>query len=290
MEVQHFFDKETSTLTYIVFDRQSSDAVIIDPVMDYDGASGNITDTSFQGLLDFINTNKLKPHFVLETHAHADHLSGAQLLKEAFPKLMICISKNIKTVQQTFKELLNMEESFRTDGSQFDKLIEDNEVIKAGTLTIKAIPTPGHTPTCLTFSIGNSVFTGDSLFIEDYGTGRCDFPQGCAENLYQSVHERLYLLPDDTEVYVGHDYQPNGRELRYKTTIGASKRQNIQLNNETAPTQFFDFRTKRDKTLNTPKLLYPSIQVNLRAGHLPPLEKNGQVFLKMPVFNCIKKK
>jgi glyoxylase-like metal-dependent hydrolase (beta-lactamase superfamily II) len=289
MQVQHFFDKETSTLTYIVFDRHSGDAVIIDPVMDYDSSSGNITDSSFQLLLAFITTNKLKPHLVLETHAHADHLSGAQLLKASFPNLLICISKHITIVQQTFKDLLNLEESFKLDGSQFDRLIEDNEILKAGSLKIKAIPTPGHTPACLSFSIENSVFTGDSLFIEDYGTGRCDFPQGCAENLYQSVHERLYSLPDETEVYVGHDYQPNGRDLRYKTTIGASKRQNIQLNNETAPEQFFDFRNKRDKTLKTPKLLYPSIQVNIRAGHLPGVEKNNQAFLKMPIFNCIPK-
>ena len=284
MEIQYFFDEETSTLTYVVFDKSTGDAVIIDPIMDYDCASSTICDHSFKLVLTFLQENKLTPHFVLETHAHADHLSGAQLFKKVFPHLKVAISKKIQKVQSVFHDILNLEKSFACDGSQFEKLIEEDEIFSAGSLTIKAIATPGHTPACISYLIGDSLFCGDTLFIEDYGTGRCDFPEGSATDLYHSVHVKLYALSDATEVYVGHDYQPNNRELRYKTTIGASKTQNIQLKKETTRDAFITFRENRDKTLKTPKLLFASIQVNIRAGHLPPAEREGKAFLKIPLY------
>lgn len=286
MEIKHFFDKETSTLTYVVFDKNTRDAVVIDPVMDYDSASGEIRSDSLKEVLEFLKGKSLIPHYVLETHAHADHLSSAQLFKETFPQIKVGISKNIQKVQQSFKDLLNLEEAFSSDGSQFDKLIGDDEVFHAGSLEIHALSTPGHTPACISYLMGGThLFTGDTLFIEDYGTGRCDFPGGSAAALYHSVHSKLYSLPDETEVFVGHDYQPGNRELRFKTTIGESKRHNIQLKKETAQSDFIVFRETRDKTLKVPKLLFASIQVNIRGGKLPASEKNGQSYLKIPLFN-----
>lgn len=282
MNVQHFFDKDTFTLTYIVYDHHSKDAVIIDPVLDYDPASGAIENHSLRLLLDFINQHQLKPIYSLETHAHADHLSSSQELKKYFPKIQIAVSENITKVQNTFKDVFQFSDDFIPNGSQFDKLIKNGETFHAGTITIHAIPTPGHTPACLSFHIKNMIFCGDALFIEDSGTGRCDFPHGSAEELFISVHERLYSLPDDTIVFVGHDYQPNGRELRFETTIGKSKKENTQLRWETTKEEYVKFREARDKTLSAPRLLFASIQVNINAGKLPTV-------LKMPLFDRTKK-
>lgn len=269
MNIQHFFDKNTFTMTYVVFDKATKDAVVIDPVLDYDLESGRVDEISLKTLVGFLTSENLKPHVCLETHAHADHLSSSHFLKTKYPDMKIAISENIKIVQKTFKEILKVEETFCADGRQFDHLIHDQERLHAGSIEIKAISTPGHTPACMSFLIGNSVFTGDALFIEDSGTGRCDFPEGSASDLYHSVHDKLYHLPDETEVYVGHDYQPAGRELRFKTTIGQSKRQNIQLKTETEKDQFIFFRSERDKTLKPPRLLIPSLHVNIRAGIIP---------------------
>ncbi len=282
MNVQHFFDKETSTLTYIVYDHHSKDAVIIDPVLDYDPASGAIENNSLKLLLDFIKDHHLRPLYSLETHAHADHLSSSQELKKYFPQIKIAVSENIQKVQKTFKDVFHFTDEFVPNGSQFDKLIKNGETFNAGTITIHAIPTPGHTPACMSFHIKNMVFCGDVLFVEDSGTGRCDFPDGSAEDLYTSVHERLYSLPDETIVFVGHDYQPNGRELRFETTIGKSKTQNTQLRAETSKEEYIKFRESRDKTLKAPRLLFASIQVNINAGRLPKE-------LKMPLFDRTKK-
>lgn len=282
MNVQHFFDKDTFTLTYIVYDHDTKDAIIIDPVLDYDPASGTIENNSLKAVLDFIKEHKLKPHYCLETHAHADHLSSSQLLKEYFPDIQIAISENIQKVQKAFKNILNLDDNFQLDGSQFDKLIKNHETFKAGSIKIHAIPTPGHTPACLSFYINNMVFCGDALFIEDSGTGRCDFPDGSAHELYVSVHDNLYGLPDETILFVGHDYQPNGRELRFETTIGHSKAHNVQLKSETTKEEYVKFREARDKTLKAPRLLFASIQVNINAGVLPRE-------LKMPLFDKTKK-
>ncbi len=269
MEIEHFFDKNTFTITYVVFDRATKDAVVIDPVMDFDLNTNVVNNQSLLKLINFLERNSLKPHYCLETHAHADHLSSSHFLKDKFPSLKIAISEKIQIVQKSFKKILDLNSDFPTSGHQFDQLLSDNDFISAGSLIFKAIATPGHTPACMSYLIEKSVFTGDALFIEDSGTGRCDFPDGSAYDLYQSVHGKLYELPDDTEVFVGHDYQPGGRALRFKTTIGASKVSNIQLKSHTSEEDFVHFRMERDKTLNPPKLLIPSLRVNINAGKLP---------------------
>lgn len=284
MEIKMFFDPETFTLTYVVFDPHTKDAVIIDPVLDYDPASVKISNTSINNIYKFIQDKSLEVHFVLETHAHADHLSGAhELVTQYLPKTQIGIGERITLVQETFKTVFNFPSSFRTDGSQFHRLFKDNEEVRCGSLRFKVMFTPGHTPACASYIFGDSVFTGDTLFMPDYGTGRCDFPAGDARILYHSVVDRLYKLPESTRVFVGHDYQPNGRSLAFETSIGASKRENIQLNIKTSEDEFVAFRNKRDAGLSAPRLLYPSVQVNIAAGEFPQPESNGQTYLKLPV-------
>lgn len=282
MKIQHFFDKDTFTLTYVVFDEISKDAVIIDPVLDFDPPSGQVTDTSIQEVVQFIKKENLIIKGILETHAHADHLSSSQILKQLFPEAVLAIGEKITVVQDVFKHHFNID-YLKTNGSQFDKLFKDFETVQFGTLKMKAIPTPGHTPACMSYLFDDAVFTGDALFMPDYGTGRCDFPKGSAKDLYNSVSKNLYSLPDNTRVFVGHDYSPNGRDMKYETTIGESKQNNIQLKKETSEQVFVDFREARDKTLKAPRLLLPSIQVNIDAGHLPPQENNEKSYLKLPL-------
>lgn len=282
MKIKHFFDPNTYTLTYVVMDELTKDAVIIDPVLDFNPTSIEISDNSIQEVLDFIASENLKIQGILETHAHADHLSSSQILKRLFPNAILGIGEKIKIVQEVFKEFFNME-SLKTNGEQFDHLFKDNEVISFGSLKMKAIPTPGHTPACMSYLFENNLFTGDALFMPDYGTGRCDFPKGSAKELYHSISQNLYSLPDDIIVFVGHDYSPNGREMKFQTTIGESKKTNIQLNTHTSEQDFVNFRQARDKTLSAPKLLLPSIQININAGHLPNKEMNNKSFLKLPL-------
>lgn len=286
MKIQNFFDTDTSTLTYVVFDEATKDAVVIDPVLDFDPPSGKIEDRSAQLVIQFVKDHHLKIHYILETHAHADHLSSSQLLKQNFSGARVGINKRIKIVQEVFQAVFNLE-NFNADGSDFDFLIEDEKEFKAGSITIFPIPTPGHTPACTSFVIGNNVFTGDALFMPDYGTGRCDFPKGSASDLYASVM-RLYQLPDETQVFVGHDYQPNDRALQFQTTIGESKKNNIQLKSTTSREDYISFREARDKTLKAPRLLLPSLQVNIAAGHLPEREANGVSYLKLPLRAVLK--
>lgn len=281
--VKEFFDKATWTLTYVVFDSHTKDAVIIDPVWDYDPASSKMNSKSAEQILHFVESEKLKIHYLLETHAHADHVSGSQYLKNKLPESKIGIGAKITEVQKVFKNFFNLDANFRTDGSQFDILLEEGRTLKAGSLNIETMYTPGHTPACVSYIIGDAVFTGDALFMPDYGTGRCDFPAGSADQLYTSVHEKLYKLPDHYRVFVGHDYMPNGRSMAYESTIGEEKNKNIQLNQETTRNQFVEFRNKRDKTLAAPRLLLPSVQVNIDAGHLPVPETNGSSYLKIPI-------
>lgn len=280
--LETFFDKDTYTLTYVVYDENSKDAIIIDPVLDYDPAASKVSDDSIQEVQDFINSKGLNVHYILETHAHADHLTGAAELKKRIPSAEIGIGRNITIVQDLFSGVFNLKD-FNTNGIQFDVLLNEEEALIAGTIEIKTIFTPGHTPACSSYLIDNMVFTGDALFMPDYGTGRCDFPAGSAKDLYHSIHEKLYKLPDGTRVLTGHDYQPNGRELRYESTIGESKKSNIQLKESTTEAEYVEFRTKRDATLSAPRLLLPSIQVNIDAGHLPHEEDNGTRYLKIPV-------
>jgi len=281
MNIETFFDPATFTLTYVVFDPKSRDAVVIDPVLDYDVLSSSTSTTSITRVEDFLNREKLKLHYVLETHAHADHLSGSQYLKSRFGA-KVAIGARIVDVQKIFAGVFDLA-NVPTDGSQFDALLSDGEKIEAGALKVDVLATPGHTPACLSFQVGDAVFTGDALFIEDYGTGRCDFPSGSADALYTSVHERLYSLPDATRVFVGHDYQPNGRALRFETTIGASKESNIQLRASTSRADFVKQRTSRDATLSAPRLLFQSVQVNIDAGRLPKAHANGKRYLTIPL-------
>lgn len=281
-EVKHFFDEKTYTLTYLVFDNNTKDAIIIDPVLNYDQASSKTSMESIDELDSYIKTKGLKPHFILETHAHADHLTGAVELQKRFSNIKVAIGKNIKKVQSTFKEIFNLKD-LNVEGVQFDILLDEDQVLKAGPINIKTIFTPGHTPACSSYLIDDLLFTGDALFMPDYGTGRCDFPLGSAKDLYHSIHEKLYKLPDETRFFTCHDYQPNGRELRYESTIGESKAKNIQLKQETTEKEYIHFRETRDKKLSAPKLLLPSIQVNIDGGHLPKAENNGKSYLKIPI-------
>jgi glyoxylase-like metal-dependent hydrolase (beta-lactamase superfamily II) len=280
--VKEFFDKATWTLTYVVYDEKSKDAVIIDPVWDYEPGASKLSTNSAEQVLGFVQMHDLKVHAILETHAHADHLSGAQILKAKLPSSKIGIGAKITEVQKVFKGFFNLDAEFKTDGSQFDFLLEEGKAVMAGSLKIDTLFTPGHTPACASFVIGDTVFTGDALFMPDYGTGRCDFPAGSAEDLYLSI-QKLYKLPDATRVFVGHDYMPNGRPVAFESTIGNEKRNNIQITAETPRSEFVNFRTTRDKTLAAPRLLLPSVQVNIDAGRLPKAEPNGARYLKTPI-------
>lgn len=282
MQIEAFFDDTTSTLTYIVYDPKSHDAVVIDPVLDYDPLASQTSTESVDGVMRFIDDHSLKLHRVLETHAHADHLSGSQLLKRRYGAGVV-IGEKITEVQKVFKELFDLSDDFPVDGSQFDRLVADGETFTAGTLSFEVIATPGHTPACVSYLVGGTVFTGDALFMEDYGTGRCDFPRGSADTLYTSVHDRLYSLPDETRVFVGHDYLPSGRALRYESSIGREKAKNIQLNAETTREQFVKLRQKRDATLKAPRLIYQSVQTNVNAGRLPQPHANGKRYFNLPL-------
>ncbi|MEM7448872.1 MAG: MBL fold metallo-hydrolase [Myxococcota bacterium] len=282
MNIKSFFDVATHTLTYVVWDPETKDAVVIDPVLDFDPDSVRTGTESAEKVIGFAHEQDLRVHWILETHAHADHLSGGQLLKRRLDT-RVAIGEKITVVQKAFKNVFDLPDHFKVDGTQFDKLITHGECIDAGSLMIEAIATPGHTPACMSYRIQDSVFTGDTLFMPDYGTGRTDFPGGCAKALYHSVHEMLYGLPDETRVFVGHDYQPNGRDLRFETTIGESKRSNVQLQMHTTEAEFVKFRAERDAVLKAPKLLYQSIQVNMTAGQLPGAHANGIRYLTMPL-------
>ncbi len=282
-EIREFFDKNTWTLSYVVWDEKTRDAIVIDPVMDYDPSASKTSEDSAKAVIEFLRSKELMLHFILETHAHADHLSGSQIIKKEYPNAQIVIGEKITKVQEIFKGVFGLPEDFKTDGSQFDRLLKDGEVFDAGSIIIKTLFTPGHTPACASYHIDGNVFVGDALFMPDYGTGRCDFPAGSAVELYHSVHDRLYGLPENTIVYTGHDYLPNGRPLRFMATIAEEKSENIQLKAKTSLEEFVRFRTERDRTLAAPKLLLPSVQVNIDAGHLPTPTKNGKRYLRIPI-------
>jgi glyoxylase-like metal-dependent hydrolase (beta-lactamase superfamily II) len=284
MKVQEFYHKSTNTLTYLVYDEQTKDALIIDPVLDYDPKTSKISHESVALQLKEVQRLKLTVHYIFETHAHADHLTSAQYLKLKIPGAITAIHENIKLVQETFKSVFNFDESFETEGKVFDKLLKDRDKIDAGSLKVDVIHTPGHTPACASLLVNKkAVFTGDALFMPDFGTGRCDFPKGSADDLYTSVHEKLYKLDDDVQVYVGHDYQPGGRELSFKSTIGEEKLKNVQLKLGTTRSEYVKFRTDRDASLEAPKLLLPSIQINSQNGIFPKPEDNGVSYLKIPI-------
>ncbi len=281
MEIRHFFDEATSTLTYVVHDPATRDAVVLDPVLDYDPAGAQTSTAAVEQVARHLRDNGLRLHHVLETHVHADHLSASQFLRGRFDA-RIGIGRGITEVQRTFRTLFDLPD-LAVDGSQFDELLGDGQLLRAGSLAVEAIETPGHTPACLSYRIGDAVFTGDALFIEDLGVGRCDFPGGSASRLYQSVHERLYRLPEATRVFPGHDYRPNGRPLRFETTIAAEKAGNVQLREATTEEEFVRARTARDARLEPPRLLFPSVQINVAAGRLPRPRENGKRYLSIPL-------
>lgn len=282
--VAAFFEKDTSTISYVVHDEKTRDAVIVDSVLDYDPAACVTTEKSVALLIDYARKNALNVKMLLETHAHADHLSAAQALKREFPGARLTIGARIVEVQALFRDIYGYEAWFKADGHQFDRLVKDGETVGAGTLEFRNINTPGHTPACSTWLLnGVAAFTGDSMFIPDSGTGRCDFPGGSATDMYDSIVKKIYALPDETALFVGHDYQPGGRELRWHTTVGEAKTANIQLKAGTSREQYIEFRTTRDKTLSAPRLLHPSVQVNINAGQLPRPDEKGRRFIKMPL-------
>jgi glyoxylase-like metal-dependent hydrolase (beta-lactamase superfamily II) len=277
MNIETFFDPNTFTLTYVVSDPVTRDAVVIDPVLDYDPRGSRISSAAVDRVSEYLRREGLVLRALLETHAHADHLSGSQVLRARFPGAFVAIGERIREVQEVFKGVFDCGEEFVADGRQFDRLLSDGEVVTAGSLRVTVIATPGHTPACVSYHIGDAVFTGDALFMPDYGTGRCDFPRGSAEALYRSVTGRLYTLPPETRVFVGHDYMPGGRALAYESTVAAEKAGNVQLPAGRSEAEFVGFRQARDATLAAPALLYPSLQVNIRAGHLPK-----PAFFKIP--------
>jgi len=281
MKIKGFFDEATNTVTYVVFDSDTRDAVIIDPVLDFDPVWIDVHETGLNKVVAFVRANDLKVHYVLDTHAHADHMSGFQKLASELGA-KIGIGANIGQVQAVFRDLLDLGDGFKTDGSQWDVLVKEGQPLKAGSLTLEGIETPGHTPACMTYKIRDAVFVGDSMFMPDFGTGRCDFPGGSAEQLFDSI-QKLYALPDETRVFVGHDYGPGGRDIAWETTIGDAKRDNIQVKADTPKEDFVKWRAARDATLEPPRLIFPSLQVNANAGKLPAPHGNGRSYLNLPL-------
>ena len=280
-DVRAFFDAATWTLTYVVKDPDSAHCAIIDSVLDYDAASGRTRTESADRVIAMIQADDLIVDWILETHVHADHLSAAPYLHRALGG-QIGIGNHIVDVQTIFAALFNVEPEFKRDGSQFDALFDDNETFQIGGMTATAMHTPGHTPACMSYLIGDALFVGDTLFMPDYGTARCDFPGGDARTLYQSV-QRLLALPPETRMFLCHDYLPNGRELAYQTTIEAQRRSNIHVHSGISEEEFVTMRTAKDQTLSMPTLILPSVQINMRAGQLPPAEANGTRYLKIPL-------
>lgn len=279
--VHGLFDPVTWTVTYVAYDRDGGAAAIIDSVLDYDPKSGRTRTDSAQKVVAFIREHRLQVAFILETHAHADHLSAAPWLREQLGG-KIAIGSRIRTVQEVFKGIFHLEAAFRADGSQFDRLIEDGETFQIGALTAEAISVPGHTPACMAYRIGDAVFVGDTLFMPDVGTARCDFPGGDAHTLYRSVR-KLLSLPPATRLFMCHDYPPNGRAIRFESTVAEQRTANIHINDGVSEAQFVEMRSKRDATLDMPVLILPAVQVNIRAGQMPPPEANGVAYLKIPV-------
>ena len=281
--VQPFFHRGTGTWSYVVRDPAGASAAIIDPVLDYDAASARTSTASVQNIVDYVDAHSLKVEWLLETHAHADHLSAAHWLRhKRFRRASMAIGAGITRVQETFRELFGLGERFPVDGSQFDHLLADGETLALGSLKARVIAVPGHTSDSNAFLIGDALFVGDSLFMPDGGTARCDFPGGDAATLFRSIR-RLYELPDDTRVFVCHDYAPGGREHRCETTIGEQKRHNIHVRADTPEAEFVAMREARDARLDPPALILPAVQVNIRAGALPRPDANGVRYLRIPV-------
>lgn len=281
-EVKAFFDEATHTVSYVVSDPETRHCAIIDSVLDYDPKSGRTSMRSAEVIIDFVRAGDLKVGWILETHAHADHLSAAPYLQERLGG-KTAIGAHISEVQTIFKGVFDAEATFRTDGSQFDHLFVDGESFKIGTITAQVMHTPGHTPACLTYVIGDAAFVGDTLFMPDYGTARADFPGGSARTLFRSI-KKIFALPAETRLFMCHDYGAPGRtEFAWETTVGEEHANNIHVREGTSEDAFVAMREARDATLDMPVLILPSVQVNMRAGHFPPAAENGISYLKIPI-------
>ena len=280
--VTPFFHTDSCTWTYVVADPASRQAAIIDPVLDFDAKSGRTSTGSAQQLLDHVREHGLDVRWILETHAHADHLSAGHWLKPHLPGATLAIGEGIRMVQKAFRPIFNLGEHFPVDGSQFDHLLADGERFAVGEIEAEVLAVPGHTNDSIAYRIGDALFVGDSIFMPDGGTARCDFPGGDARTLYRSI-QRMFALPVDTRVFVCHDYAPGGRAYACETTIAAQKAGNIHVRDGIAEDDFVAVRTARDATLAMPALLLPAVQVNIRAGALPEPEDNGVRYLKLPI-------
>jgi glyoxylase-like metal-dependent hydrolase (beta-lactamase superfamily II) len=279
--VQSFFDPATGTVSYVVHEGPGSECVIVDPVLDYDAKSGRTATRSAQRIRTFVDEHNLQVRWILETHAHADHLSSAQWLRRELGGQVV-IGRAIGQVQAVFKRLFHLEESFATDGSQFDRLVAGGDGLAFGGLAAEVIDMPGHTPACVAYRVGDAVFLGDTLFMPDVGTARCDFPGGDAAQLYRSIRQ-LLALPAATRLFMCHDYPPAGREPAWECTVADQRERNIHIRDGIGEAEFVAMRTARDATLDVPNLILPSVQVNIRAGALPPPEANGVAYLKIPL-------
>lgn len=280
-QVTPFFDEDTNTLSYVVKDPASKACAVVDSVMNLDYPSGSISFGSANQIIDYIRENKLELEWILETHVHADHLSAAPYIRKRLGG-KIAIGFNISLVQETFGTIFNAGPEFARDGSQFDVLLSDGDSIQIGEMAGYAMHTPGHTPACMTYVLGDAVFVGDTLFMPDGGTARVDFPGGDASTLFQSIG-RILDLPGDFRIFVCHDYLPEGRELEYETTVADQLESNIHVHRGIGEAAFVEMREARDATLGMPNLILPSLQVNMRAGHMPPADDNGRVYLKLPL-------
>ena len=280
--VHGIFDEATNTVTYIVRDPESRACAIIDSVLDFDYSSGRTDTRSADRVIDHVRAEGLDPVWILETHVHADHLSAAPYIQDRIGG-KIGIGEKITVVQDTFGKIFNEGTEFQRDGSQFDRLFREGDTFGIGALGGRVLHTPGHTPACLTYVIGDAAFVGDTLFMPDYGTARCDFPGGSAKMLYASI-QKILTLPDDTRIFVGHDYKPEGRDsFVWETTVAEERAKNVHIGGGRSAAEFVEMREARDKTLGMPKLIIPSLQVNMRAGQMPPKDDQGKTYLKVPV-------
>ena len=280
-KIKGFFDEETSTISYVVYDVTSKKCAVIDSVLDFDFSSGTIDYHNAEKIISFIEKMKLDLEWLIETHVHADHLSASPYIQKKLGG-KIGISEKISDIQNIFGKTFNAGTEFQRDGSQFDRLFKDNDEYKIGSIKCKVINTPGHTPACTAHVIGNSIFVGDTLFMPDLGSARADFPGGDARELYRSI-QKILSYPEDTLIFVCHDYPPTSRKVEWVTTVGEQKKKNIHVKTSIGEDEFVKVREARDKTLSMPKLIIPSIQVNMRAGNLPPAEDSGDVFIKVPI-------
>ena len=282
MSIQHFFDESTHTFSYVVQDHETMHCAVIDSVLDYDAASAKTSTVHADQIIRYIKQNHLQLEWILETHVHADHLSAAHYLKTQLGG-KVAMSHKIVDVQDTFSKIYNLDIKAFNTSQPFDYLFDDEEVFYIGHLKAYNIPTPGHTPACLSYVVGDAVFVGDTLFMPDYGTARCDFPKGSAEDLYESI-QRVYQLPEDTRVFLCHDYLPESRhEYQCESSEGLQKKLNIRVHQGITQKAFVLMRQARDATLSMPKLMLPAIQINMHAGKLPQVEENGVAYLKIPL-------